>query len=155
MTALIVASYRMGPVVRHLRLLSRTPHHHLQPHHQLHHLTSTLEPCPLPPSTHPPSPLAGRPYLAGSSSPSCPATLLPLTEEQVTTYRATGRGTTEEVQGDVAALVDQQLGNKGAVLVRGLKGVLPTNALWLLEIRNNILLVNKISPKKISLTCQF
>ena len=57
-------------------------------------------------------------------------------------------GTTESSLSQVlAALVDQQLGNKGAVLVRGLKGVLPTNALWLLEIRNNILLVNKISPK--------
>ena len=131
MTALIVASYRMGLVVRQLRHLSRAAQHQhkLQPHHQLHHLSRTLEPCPLAPSPHPPAPLAGRPYLAGSTSPSCPATLLPLTEEQVTTYSATGRGTAEEVQGDVAALVDQQLGNKGAVLVRGLKGVLPTNAL--------------------------
>ena len=97
----------------------------------LHALSRALVPEPLP---APPAPgasgplLANRPFLAGSDRPSCPKNLPHLSEEDVDCYRLVEKGSKDEVPSAIASLVQSQLGSKGALLVRGLSPILPTNA---------------------------
>ena len=94
-------------------------------------LSRTLVPEPLPYATAvAPGPLlANRPFLAGSDRPSCPKHLPHISEEDVDCYRLLEKGgSKDEVPSAIAGLVHSQLANKGALLVRGLSPILPTNA---------------------------
>ena len=95
----------------------------------LHTLSRALVPEPLPVSaTASPPLLANRPFLAGSDRPSCPRNLPHVSEEDVDCYRVLEKSNKEEVPSAIASLVHSQLANKGALLVRGLSHILPTNA---------------------------
>ena len=73
--------------------------------------------------------LANRPFLAGSDRPSCPKHLPHISEEDVDCYRLLEKGNSkDEIPSAIASLVHSQLANKGALLIRGLSPILPTNA---------------------------
>ena len=98
----------------------------------LHNLSRALVPesLPSPPSASPGPPLANRPFLAGSDRPSCPQQVPLLSNEEVDCYRLVvdDKGNKDEIPTAIASLVHSQLANKGALLVRGLAPILPTNA---------------------------
>ena len=95
----------------------------------LHTLSRALVPEPLPVSAAASPPLlANRPFLAGSDRPSCPRNLPHVSEEDVDCYRVLEKSNKEEVPLAIASLVQSQLANKGALLVRGLSPIVTTNA---------------------------
>ena len=98
----------------------------------LHTLSRALVPESLPsPSSASSGPaLANRPFLAGSDRPSCPQQVPLLSNEEVDCYRLVvdDKGNKDEIPTAIASLVHNQLANKGALLVRGLAPILPTNA---------------------------
>ena len=95
-----------------------------------HTLSDVLVPESLPSDAGASGPLlANRPFLAGSDRPSCPKHLPHLSEEDVNCYRLQEKvSSKDEVPSAIANLVHSQLDNKGALLVRGLSTILPTNA---------------------------
>ena len=97
----------------------------------LHTLSRALVPESLPPPSASPGPaLANRPFLAGSDRPSCPQQVPLLSNEEVDCYRLVvdDKDNKDEIPTAIASLVHHQLANKGALLVRGLAPILPTNA---------------------------
>ena len=98
----------------------------------LHNLSRALVPESLPsPSSASPGPaLANRPFLAGSDRPSCPQQVPLLSNEEVDCHRLVvdDKSNKDEIPTAIASLVHNQLANKGALLVRGLAPILPTNA---------------------------
>ena len=96
----------------------------------LHTLSRALVPESLPsPSASSGPALANRPFLAGSDRPSCPQQVPLLSNEEVDCYRLVDdKGNKDEIPTAIANLVHNQLANKGALLVRGLAPILPTNA---------------------------
>ena len=114
----------------------------------LHTLSRALVPesLPSPSSTSPGPALANRPFLAGSDRPSCPQQVPLLSNEEVDCYRLVDdKGNKDEIPTAIASLVHSQLGNKGALLVRGLAPILPTNA----EFGR---LANLLGPRSVRLT---
>ena len=96
----------------------------------LHTLSRALvqESLPSPSASSGPA-LANRPFLAGSDRPSCPQQVPLLSNEEVECYRLVDdKGNKDEIPTAIASLVHNQLANKGALLVRGLAPILPTNA---------------------------
>ena len=95
----------------------------------LHTLSRALVPEPLPAADATLGPLlANRPFLAGSDRPSCPKNLPHVSDEDVDCYRLVAKDESkDEVPSAIASLVQSQLANKGALLVRGLSTILPTN----------------------------
>ena len=94
----------------------------------LHTLSRALVPEPLPAPDDTSGPiLANRPFLAGSDRPSCPKNLSHVSDEDVDCYRLVEKGRKDEIPSAIASLVHSQLANKGALLVRGLSTILPTN----------------------------
>ena len=97
----------------------------------LHTLSRALVPESLPsPSASSGPALANRPFLAGSNRPSCPQQVPLLSNEEVDCHRLVvdDKSNKDEIPTAIASLVHSQLGNKGALLVRGLAPILPTNA---------------------------
>ena len=95
----------------------------------LHTLSRALVPEPLPAADATLGPLlANRPFLAGSDRPSCPKNLPHVSDEDVDCYRLVAKGSKDEASSAIASLVQSQLANKGALLVRGLSTILPTNS---------------------------
>ena len=96
----------------------------------LHTLSRALVPESLPPSSASSGPaLANRLFLAGSDRPSCPQQVPLLSNEDVDCYRLVDdKDNKDEIPTAIASLVHHQLANKGALLVRGLAPILPTNA---------------------------
>ena len=96
----------------------------------LHTLSRALVPESLPsPSASSGPALANRPFLAGSDRPSCPQQVPLLSNEEVECYRLVDdKDNKDEIPTAIANLVHSQLENKGALLVRGLAPILPTNA---------------------------
>ena len=94
----------------------------------LHTLSRALvsEPLAAPDATSGPI-LANRPFLAGSDRPTCPKNLPHVSDEDVDCYRLVEKGSKDEIPSAIASLVHSQLANKGALLVRGLSTILPTN----------------------------
>ena len=94
----------------------------------LHTLSRALAPEPLPAPDGNSGPiLANRPFLAGSDRPSCPKNLPHVSDEDVDCYRLLEKGSKDEIPSAIASLVHSHLANKGALLVRGLSTILPTN----------------------------
>ena len=97
----------------------------------LHTLSRALVPESLPSLSSASSgpALANRPFLAGSDRPSCPKEVPLLSNKEVECYRLVDdKGNKDEITTAIGSLVHNQLANKGALLVRGLAPILPTNA---------------------------
>ena len=84
------------------------------------------EPLPSYPASLQPK-LRYRAWSASTHSPLVPDSLKFISEEEVDCYRLVAGTTAEEAGDAIKELVDEKLHNKGAVLVRGLLPVFPTN----------------------------
>ena len=92
-------------------------------------MASTLllpEPLPSFPESLQPK-LRDRPWSASTQSPLVPESLKFISQEEIDCYRLVADTNTEEAGNAIKQLVDEKLYNKGAMLVRGLLPVFPTN----------------------------
>ena len=92
-------------------------------------MASTLllpEPLPSFPESLRPK-LRDRPWSASTQSPLVPESLKFISQEEIDCYRLVADTNTEEAGNAIKQLVDEKLYNKGAMLVRGLLPVFPTN----------------------------
>ena len=98
----------------------------LQAKHLASHPLLQAEPLPSYPASLKPQ-LRDRPWSASTHSPLVPESLDFISEEDVDCYRLVDDTTAEEAGNAIKQLVDKKLEDKGAVLVRGLLPVFPTN----------------------------
>ena len=95
---------------------------------QLHHVSrqGVLQASPLPPSSLPLPRLANRLYLAGSDGLSFPEHLQRASHQDLDCYRLLPEHGNCLHQ-EIADVVNSTLSSKGAVLIRGLASLLPSN----------------------------